>query len=275
MGEAEISRFINHLALQKNVSSSTQNQALCAIIFMYKHVLGIDIGNLDTLVWAKKPKRVPVVFTKTEAQAVLAQLHGKYWIMAMLLYGAGLRKIECLRLRVKDIDFTYDQITVRDTKGDKDRITMLPEKIKEPLKAYLKIVKRLHEKDLKKGYGEVELPYALERKYPNAAKEWGWQYVFPASRISKDPRSGAERRHHLFETVLPKAVKQAIRKAGIVKHAGCHTLRHSFATHLIENGYDIRTVQELLGHKNVQTTMVYTHVLNKGGLAVKSPADSQ
>ena len=238
-----------------------------------KHVLKKDIGDLGTLVWAKKPKRLPVVLTKDEAQKVLDQLHGKYWIMAMLLYGAGLRKIECLRLRVKDIDFTYNQITVRDAKGDKDRITMLPEKIKDPLRAYLKIVKRIYEKDLRNGYGEVELPYALARKYPNVAKEWGWQYVFPASRISKDPRSGIERRHHLHETVLQKSLRQAIRKAGIVKHGGCHTLRHSFATHLIENGYDIRTVQELLGHKNIQTTMVYTHVLNKGGRGVKSPAD--
>ena len=193
--------------------------------------------------------------------------------MAMLLYGAGLRKIECLRLRVKDIDFNTNQIIVRNTKGDKDRATMLPEKIKEPLKAYLKTVKQVHEKDLKGGYGEVELPYALERKYPNAVKEWGWQYVFPASRISKDPRSGVERRHHLYETVLQKAVKQAIRKAGIVKHASCHTFRHSFSFLQQKTAYDIRTVQELLGHKNLNTTMVYTHVLNKGGLAVKSPAD--
>ena len=273
LGEEAIGQFLTHLAVNKRVSSTTQNQALCALVFLYKHVLGKELEDFGELVWAKKPKRLPVVFTREEARAVLNQLHGKYWIMAMLLYGAGLRKIECLRLRVKDIDFNTNQIIVRNTKGDKDRATMLPEKIKEPLKVYLKTVKQMHEKDLKNGYGEVELPYALARKYPNAAKEWGWQYVFPASRISKDPRSGVERRHHLYETVLQKAVKQAIRKAGIVKHASCHTFRHSFATHLLENGYDIRTVQELLGHKNVQTTMVYTHVLNKGGLAVKSPAD--
>jgi len=200
-------------------------------------------------------------------------LHGTHWIMGMLLYGSGLRLNECLQLRIKDIDFRYNQIIVRDTKGDKDRVTMLSERVKDRLKDHLKRIKKLHEKDLKAGYGTVYLPDAVERKYPNAAKEWGWQYVFPASRISTDPRSGIRRRHHLYETVLQKAVKQAIRKACIIKHASCHTLRHSFATHLLESGHDIRTVQELLSHRHVNTTMIYTHVLNKRGLGVRSPAD--
>jgi len=273
MREREINQFITHLAVKENVSASTQNQALCAIIFLYKQVLKIDIGDLGNVVWAKKPDRVPVVFTRSEAQAVLSQLTGMNWLMGMLLYGAGLRLTECLQLRVKDIDFEYQQITVHSAKGAKDRVTPLPERMIEPLKQHLKYVKELHQKDLKDGYTSVSLPYALERKYPNAGKELGWKFLFPATQISTDPRTGIKRRHHIYETVLQKAIKQAIRKAGITKHASCHTFRHSFATHLLEAGYDIRTVQELLGHKDVKTTMIYTHVLSKGGLGVKSPAD--
>jgi len=308
MGENEINQFITHLAVKEKVSASTQNspreiqmklnvklflclymriaknlqaieklshgvKALCAIIFLYKQVLKIDIGDLGNIIWAKKPDRVPVVFTRSEAQAVLSQLTGMNWLMGMLLYGAGLRLTECLQLRVKDIDFEYKQIAVHNAKGAKDRVTPLPERIIEPLKQHLKYVKELHEKDLKDGYTSVYLPYALERKYPNVGKELGWKFLFPATQISTDPRAGIKRRHHIYETVLQKAVKQAIRKTGITKHASCHTFRHSFATHLLESGYDIRTVQELLGHKDVKTTMIYTHVLSKGGLGVKSPAD--
>jgi integron integrase len=273
MGEKEINQFITHLAVKEQVSASTQNQALCAIIFLYKQVLKIDIGDLGNVVWAKKPDRVPVVFTRSEAQAVLSQLTGMNWLMGMLLYGAGLRLTECLQLRVKDIDFEYQQITVHSAKGAKDRVTPLPERMIEPLKQHLKYVKELHQKDLKDGYTSVSLPYALERKYPNAGKQLGWEFLFPATQISTDPRTGIKRRHHIYETVLQKSIKQAIRKAGITKHASCHTFRHLFATHLLEAGYDIRTVQELLGHKDVKTTMIYTHVLSKGGLGVKSPAD--
>jgi len=273
MGEPEINAFLSHLAVAGKVSASTQNQALCAILFLYKHVLKQELGDLGEVVWAKKPKRLPVVFTGEEAKAVLNQLSGTNWIMAMLLYGSGLRLMECLRLRVKDIDFNYNQIMVRDAKGERDRGTMLPQNVKRPLKEHLKKVKEVHEADLKKGYGTVYLPYALERKYPNVNHEWGWQYVFPASQLSIDPRSGAKRRHHLGEKVLQRAVKAAILTAGINKHASCHTFRHSFATHLLEAGHDIRTIQELLGHKDVTTTMIYTHVVNRGGMGVKSPAD--
>lgn len=272
--ENDIEQFLSHLAANKHVSASTQNQALCAIVFLYKHVIKIELDNFGNFIWAKKPKRLPVVFTREEASAVLKKLSGTNWLMAMMLYGAGLRLTECLQLRVKDIDFTYNQIVVRDSKGNQDRVTMLPQKLKEPLLKHLEKVKKQHAKDLNNGYGSVYLPYALEKKYPNAGKEWGWQFAFPAHRISTDPRTGIQRRHHIYETVLQKAVKHAIRTACIAKHASCHTFRHSFATHLLEAGYDIRTVQELLGHKNVETTMVYTHVLNKGGKGVTSPADN-
>ncbi|HID29220.1 MAG TPA: integron integrase [Desulfobacterales bacterium] len=273
MGEAEISAFLSHLAVEGKVSASTQNQALCAILFLYKEVLKQDLGSFGNVVWAKKPKRLPVVFTREEIKALLEQLRGTKWIMANLLYGAGLRLMECLRLRVQDIDFAYKQITVRDAKGSKDRVTMLRGIVIEPLQEHLKKVKKLHGDDLKQGYGTVHLPYALERKYPKANREWGWQYVFPSQKLSVDPRSGRKQRHHLSELVLPRAIKEALRNAGITKHGSAHTLRHSFATHLLEAGYDIRTVQELLGHKNVVTTMIYTHVLNKGGMGVRSPAD--
>lgn len=273
MSEKEINEFLTHLAVKGKVSSSTQNQALCAIIFLYKHVIKKEIGDLGNMVWAKKPKKIPVVFTRREVKMIIEQLSGVYRIMANLLYGAGLRLTECLKLRVKDIDFEYSQIIVRDGKGQKDRVTPLPESIKGSLLDHIEKVRKQHDSDLRSGFGEVYLPFALEKKYKNANKEWGWQYVFPASRISTDPATGIKRRHHLDESVLQKAVKTAIKKAGINKHAGCHNFRHSFATHLLEDGYDIRTVQELLGHEDLNTTMIYTHVMKKGGLGVTSPAD--
>ncbi|RQW02831.1 integron integrase [candidate division KSB1 bacterium] len=273
MGEAEINAFLTHLAVDGKVSASTQNQALCAIVFLYKQVLLKDIGDID-LIWAQKPKRLPVVLSRDEIRKVLSHLQGDYWLMAMLMYGAGLRLMECLRLRVKDVDFHYQQIIVRDGKGEKDRVVPLPNRVIDSLQKQIERVKKIHEKDLQQGYGEVYLPNALERKYPNAGKEFKWQYIFPASRISKDPRSEHFRRHHLDESVLQKVIKEAVHKSGIRKPATSHSLRHSFATHLLEDGYDIRTVQELLGHANVETTMIYTHVLNKGGRGVKSPADS-
>jgi len=274
MGAEEISTFLTHLAVKENVAASTQNQALCAIVFLYKRVLKIDLPQFDDLVWAKKPKKLPVVFSPYEVKCILNKLAGMHWLMAMILYGAGLRLSECLRLRVKDIDFAYKQLTINNAKGDKDRVTMLPEAVIKPLQEHLEYVRLLFEKDLHDGYASVELPFALQRKYPNAGKELGWRFVFPAERISTDPRSGIQRRHHIHESVLPKAVKKAIRECKIYKHAGCHTFRHSFATHLLENGYDIRTVQTLLGHKHVNTTMIYTHVMNKGGYGVQSPADN-
>ena len=273
MGETEIAAFLTHLAVKENVASSTQNQALCAIVFLYKHVIKKDLGEIQDIHWAKRQKRLPVVFTRTEVKAIMRHLEGEKWLMAQLLYGSGLRLIECLRLRVKDIDFGYNQITVRDGKGGKDRITMLPVKTIELLRKQIEKTKKLHEQDLKVGFGTVELPFALEKKYPNANKEFKWKYLFPSIKLSVDPVSGIKRRHHLDTSVLQKAIKTAIRKAGITKHAGCHTLRHSFATHLLEAGYDIRTIQELLGHSHVETTMIYTHVLNKNKLGVISPAD--
>jgi integron integrase len=273
MGEPEVSKFLSNLAVEGKVSASTQNQALSAILFLYQAVLKQELGWINNVKRAKKPSHLPVVFTKEEAKAVLLRLEGTKWLMASLLYGAGLRLMECLGLRVKDIDFSYSQITVRDGKGGKDRLTMLPESLKDPLKKHLEKVSILHEQELKEGFGKVYLPFALAKKYPNAEREFAWQYVFPASNRSIDPRSGIERRHHIYETVLQKAVKAAVRAAGINKPASCHTFRHSFATHLLEDGYDIRTVQELLGHKDVSTTMIYTHVLNKGGKGVRSPLD--
>ena len=274
MGEKEINQFLSYLAEEKNVASSTQNQALCAIIFLYKHVLKIEIGDLGDLARAKKPKRLPVVLSHREIKAILDKLSGIHWLMAVLLYGAGLRLMECLRLWVKDIDFDLNQIVVRDAKGGKDRVTMLPQIAREPLKEHLKQVKKIHQEDLKNNHGSVYLPYALQNKYPGAENEWGWKYVFPSKRISRDPRSGLKRRHHLSEHVLARALKKAVRQTRIHKKATCHSLRHSFATHLLEAGYDIRTIQELLGHKNLQTTMVYTHILKKGGKGVCSPADT-
>ena len=274
MGKQEAEQFLSHLAVDRNVAASTQNQALSAILFLYKEVLEQDIGWLENVERAKRPARLPVVLTATEVRAVLAHLEGRYRLMANLLYGAGLRLMECARLRVKDFDFEYRQITVRDGKGQKDRLTMLPDVLIEPLQTHLADVKILHEQDLREGFGNVYLPFALERKYPNAGREWGWQYVFPASQRSVDPRSRIERRHHLDEQTLQRAFKKAVRAASITKPASCHSLRHSFATHLLMSGYDIRTVQELLGHKDVSTTMIYTHVLNRGGKGVASPLDA-
>jgi integron integrase len=273
LGATEVTAFLSDLATRRNVAASTQNQALHAILFLYRNVLQIKLPWLDELQRAKKPQHLPVVFTREEARALLAQLQGTLWLMAMLTYGCGFRLLECLRLRVKDLDFQYRQIVVRDAKGQKDRVTMLPATLMEPLRSHLIRVRRLHEVDLRDGFGRVYLPHALASKYPNADREWGWQYVFPSSRRSIDPRSGIERRHHAREDALQRAVKQAVRKAGIAKPGSVHTLRHSFATHLLESGYDIRTVQELLGHADVKTTMIYTHVLNRGGRAVVSPAD--
>lgn len=273
MGEAEVTAFLNDLAATRNVAGGTQNQALSALLFLYKEVLGRDLAWLDGLVRARRPPRLPTVLTRTEVEAILAQLTGVRWLSASLLYGAGLRVMECLRLRVKDVDLEYRQILVRDGKGEKDRVTMLPEKLVEPLRAHLHRVKGLHARDLKEGYGEVGLPYGLARKYPRAGREWAWQFVFPSQHRSADPEDGVLRRHHLHESVPQRAVHDAVRAAGVTKHVSCHTLRHSFATHLLEAGYDIRTVQELLGHSDVSTTMIYTHVLNKGGRGVKSPLD--
>jgi len=273
MGENEIQSFLTYLAARKNVAASTQNQALSAILFLYKQVLKADLEWLDNFQRAKKPKRLPVVFSRSEIKQLFSLLTGHHWIMTNLLYGSGLRLMECLRLRVADIDFDHAQIFVREGKGQKDRVTMLPQSVQEPLKAHLIKVKQLHERDLADGYGDVYLPNALARKYPNAGREWCWQYVFPSTNRSPDPRSGAVHRHHLDETVLQRAVKQAIRRAGINKPGSCHTLRHSFATHLLEGGTDIRTIQELLGHQDVSTTMIYTHVINRGGQGVISPID--
>lgn len=270
----EVERFLSHLAVERRVAASTQNQALSALLFLYKEVLGRDLPWLDNVKRAKRPARLPVVLTIAEVSHLLAHLEGRPWLMASLLYGAGLRLMECVRLRVKDVDFVYRQIIVRDGKGHKDRVTMLPQAARTPLKIHLEKVKALHRQDLKEGFGEVYLPYALARKYPNAGRTWMWQYIFPASKRSIDPRSGVIRRHHIDEQILQRAVKSAVGKADINKPASCHTLRHSFATHLLQAGYDIRTVQELLGHQDVSTTMIYTHVLNRGGQGVVSPLDN-
>lgn len=273
MGAREMEEFLNHLAVEKKVAASTQNQALSALVFLYREVLRQQFDWMDNLERAKRPARVPIVLTETEVKRLLAHLDGQNWLMASLLYGSGLRLMECVRLRVKDVDFEYRQITVRDGKGNKDRVTMLPDTCLEMLKRHLEKVKNLHEEDLSDGFGDVYMPFALERKYKNYGKQWGWQYVFPAVNRSVDPLSRKIRRHHVDEKVLQRAVGNAARKARIMKPATCHTLRHSFATHLLMNGQDIRTVQELLGHKDVSTTMVYTHVLNRGGRGVRSPLD--
>jgi len=273
-GAADVVSFLETLAVQGNVAASTQNQALNALMFFYDQALEQPLGDLGSFIRAKRPHRLPVVLTRGEVLRLLDQLEGTYRLMASLLYGTGLRLMECLRLRVKDVDFAYRQIVVRDGKGQKDRVTPLPDKLIEPLRAHLEQVRALHEADLSQGNGEVFLPSALARKYPNAAREWGWQYVFPSGRLSVDPRSGAIRRHHLHENGLQKAVKQAATAARLAKPANCHALRHSFATHLLETGYDIRTVQELLGHSDVSTTMIYTHVINRGGQGVVSPLDA-
>ncbi|MCK5707527.1 MAG: integron integrase [Candidatus Aureabacteria bacterium] len=269
----DISRFLNHLAVNLAVSSSTQNQALQALLFLYKEVLELDLGTIPGIIRAKQKKRIPTVFTKDEVKKVISVIDIQHQIMARLLYGSGLRLMECLRLRVKDLDFSNNQILIRDAKGSKDRVTVFPVSIQPLLKEHLNRVETLHVSDLENGHGSAYLPFALERKYPNACKEWMWQYVFPSKSLSKDPRSKAIRRHHVAGNSLQKAVKKAIKMSRINKSANCHTFRHSFATHLLENGYDIRTVQQLLGHASVQTTMIYTHVMNQPGLGVKSPLD--
>jgi len=274
MAEPEINAFLTHLAIKEKVSASTQNQALSALLFLYRHVLSRQIGDLGDVIRARRPKRLPVVLTRDEVKAVLGNLTGDKWLMASLMYGAGLRLMECVNLRVHDIDCVANQITIRDGKGFKDRLTMLPEAVKAPLREHLARVRRIHQRDLADGYGRVGLPYALARKYPNAASDWGWQWVFPQESRWVNPQTADQGRHHVDESILQKAVKAAVRRAGIPKHATCHTFRHSFATHLLEAGYDIRTLQELLGHKDVQTTMIYTHVLNRGGKGVRSPVDT-
>ena len=274
MGEKEIAQFISHLATDRRVASSTQNQALNAIVFLYKRVLNIELGDFGHMERAKKPEKLPTVMARTEVNKVLSSMSGINQLMAKLLYGCGLRLMECVRLRVKDIDFEQNHIIVRDGKGMKDRSTMLPEQLKPLLQEHLEGVRIIHKQDLNNRLGEAYLPFAQERKYPKAAKERGWQYVFPSEKISKDPRSGKMRRHHVSESALQRAVQKAARKAELTKHVSPHTFRHSFATHLLEGGYDIRTVQELLGHKDVSTTMIYTHVINKGGMGVQSPLDT-
>jgi integron integrase len=273
MGAREVERFLTGLATHGHVSASTQKQALSALLFLYREVLQQELPWVDNVRRAKRPRRLPVVLTRDEVAALLAGLQGTPWLMASLLYGAGLRLMECVRLRVQDVDFARREIMVRRGKGNKDRRTTLPAMAIEALQNQMAEARLVHRRDLDAGFGAVWLPDALARKYPGAAREWAWQYVFPASARSIDPRSGETRRHHVDETVLQRAVKHAVRVAGIDKPATCHTLRHSFATHLLEAGYDIRTIQELLGHKDVATTQIYTHVLNRGGHGVLSPLD--
>jgi integron integrase len=273
MGAPEIEAFLTHLAVNRNVAGSTQNQALAALLFLYKEVLKVELPWLEGVVRAKKPRHLPVVLTREEVARLLAGLSGVHWLVANLLYGSGLRVLEVLRLRVKDVDFARGEILVRDGKGQKDRVTMLPQRVVVALQEHLEQVQLLHRADLAEGFGGANLPYALARKYPHACMEWGWQFVFPSVNRSTDPRSKGVFRHHLHEKTIQRAIREAVRDAGLVKPATPHTLRHSFATHLLESGQDIRTVQELLGHADVKTTMIYTHVLNRGGLAVLSPLD--
>jgi integron integrase len=273
MGAAEVEQFLTHLAVGENVAAGTQNQALSALLFLYKEIIGVQLPWLESVTRAKRPQRVPTVLSALEVQWVLARLEGRDWLMASLLYGTGMRLMECVRLRVKDVDFSRNEITVRDGKGGKDRHTVLPGSLVEPLLRQLDRVREVHREDLGSGYAGVYLPHALARKYLRAPLEIAWQYVFPAPRLSVDPRAGVMRRHHVDEKLLQRSVRRAVQGAGISKQATCHTLRHSFATHLIEAGYDIRTVQELLGHADVATTQIYTHVLNRGGHGVLSPLD--
>jgi integron integrase len=269
-----ISAFLEYLAVRRQVAASTQNQALNALVFLYKQVLGVDVEEVGAFTRAKRPRHLPVVLARGEVARLLSQMDGTSHLMASLLYGTGMRLMECIRLRVQDIDFAYHQILVRNGKGQKDRVVPLPDRLKEPLQEQLRKARTLHDRDLAQGFGEVFLPDALARKWPNAAREWIWQYLFPSARLSVDPQSGQTLRHHLHENSLQKAVKAAAQQAGLTKKVNCHSLRHSFATHLLESGYDIRTVQELLGHADVSTTMIYTHVLNRGGQGVRSPLDN-
>jgi integron integrase len=272
MGRAEIEAFLTDLAVRQQVAASTQNQALNAILFLYREVLNLEVAEVNAI-RAKRSQYLPTVLTQQEARAVIQNIGGVPQLVVKLLYGGGLRLCEGLRLRVKDVDFAQHQILVRDGKGSQDRVTMLPSSVAEELRDHLVRVRRQHEQDLGRGFGAVPLPYALNRKYPNADRDWVWQFIFPSSQIAKDPRGDLMCRHHLHESGVQKAVKQAVRVTKIPKRVGCHTFRHSFATHLLESGYDIRTIQELLGHKDVKTTMIYTHVLNRGGQGVRSPLD--
>jgi integron integrase len=271
LGAAEIESFLSHLAERRNVSASTQNQALNALLFLYRQVLEMEFPELRGVARAKKPKRLPVVLTRKEINALFAHLDGRTRLMAGLLYGAGLRLMECVRLRTKDIDFDYQNIIVREGKGNKDRVTLLPETLVGALQEHLRHIRTLHEHDLARGHGRVALPFALSRKYPNAEREWAWQYVFPARGLRPDAADGVLRRSHIDPKQLQRAIKSAVRTAGIDKPASCHSLRHSFATHLLEDGCDIRTVQELMGHSDVRTTQIYTHVVSRGANAVRSP----
>ena len=273
MGREEVTAFLNHLARERSVAAATQNQALAALLFLYREVLGTPLPWLDELDRVTRPARMPTVLSRMEVERLLGCMQGTKWLMASLLYGAGLRLRECLKLRVKDLDFDYRQVLVRDGKGFKDRVTMLPESLIPALRDHVARTRLVHERDVARGHGDVELPDALERKYPRAAYEWGWKFAFPSHKLSTDPKTGVIRRHHVYENYVVRGVKEAARAARIEKHVSCHTLRHSFATHLLEGGYDIRTVQELLGHSDVSTTMIYTHVLNKGGRGVASPLD--
>lgn len=273
MGAQEITEFLTHLAIKEKVSASTQNQAFFALLFLYRDVLRIHLPNIEGVVRAKRPEHLPVVFTPSEAKAILANLDGVPFLVASLLYGAGLRLTEALHLRVKDLDFEMNLITVRDGKGAKDRTTLLPESLREPLKNHLKKVRFIHTEDLRRGFGSVWMPFALAKKYPNAAKDWKWQYIFPSAKLSPTREDGVVRRHYTSPSTIQKAVKDAMKNTEITKHGNCHTFRHSFATHLLENQYDIRTVQELLGHKDIRTTQIYTHVL-KNKSFVKSPLDA-
>jgi integron integrase len=274
MGEPEITRFLTHLAVRGRVSASTQNQALSALLFLYREVLQQEVTWLQEVVRARHPVRLPVVLGRDEVGLLLSHLGGTPWLVASLLYGSGLRLLECLRLRVRDVELDRRELMVRDGKGRKDRRTLLPASLVEPLRSHLVRVERLHQGDLRRGEGRAPLPYALAAKYRSANREWGWQWVFPATRFYTDRETGLRHRHHLHESAVQRAVRDACRRAGLVKRASCHTLRHSFATHLLESGYDIRTIQELLGHSDVKTTMIYTHVLNRGGRGVLSPLDS-
>lgn len=268
MGVTDIKAFLNHLALEKNMAASTHNQALNALLFLYKEVLGCKLASLDNIDRVKPPARLPVVLTNVEIQALLARLEGRHWLMASLLYGAGLRLMECVRLRVKDVKLNRCEIIVRDSKGGRDRVTMLPDSMIFHLKTHLEKMKVLHSQDLAEGFGDVYLPAALAKKHPNVSKKWSWQYVFPATKRSLDPHSGSEKLHHIDEQSLQRVVKQAMRAVGIHQSATCHTLRHSFAIHLLQSGYDICTVQKLLGHKNVSSTMIYIQALNKDSITL-------
>lgn len=273
MGQKEVERFLSFLAVDGKVAASTQNQAFNALLFLYKKVLGLDVFTKIDAIRAKTPQRLPTVLTFEETMAVINAMSGVFQLIAKVLYGSGLRGIECVRLRIKDIDFQMNQIIVRNGKGQKDRMTMLPDDLKNPIKEHMTHIRKIHENDLRNGFGSVYLPYALERKYTNAHKEWAWQYVFPSKVLSVDPRSEVKRRHHIHLSAVNKNIRKAAKIANIIKDISSHTFRHSFATHLLEDGYDIRTIQELLGHKDVSTTMIYTHVLNRGGRAVRSPLD--